>query len=501
MTSWRDETLLSPIAAPPKASRRSGFMRALGLAVAALMTANAVVVAEQLTGRDLVSLVTDGFDNARDAIGRTVESDRSQRTAAGEVNDSTSTTASGSLAAPGSIPGTEVPAPGAAPDSTTSTAPPTSGTRPGTPTTTGTPVGGTATPSTTAPQAAAQAKAPTAEEIVAGLAPYVERERGLTFKSPVEVTTLDEAPFQAKVSGVRLNPYLERARRVQGTLRALDVIGTDVDLAAEVKKLSTGNVAALYDTGANELFIRKQPFTPYILKVIVHEMVHALNDQYFELSRPDIQNNPDEEAGAAFDALIQGIATRIENRFVAAMSDGDRKSVEDEQRRIAAKLPRDMPTYVPVYYAFPFAAGPRLVDAILASGGTARLNAAIQSPPTTTEHVFHPEKYLAGEGARPIAAPGADGSVVRSGSLGQLVISIMLSGQLEGDYAESAADGWGGDRFVQWQNGNQSCVRLVIDMDNAEESTELGEGLVDWAMDLPGAEVEGNGPFTVTRCS
>jgi hypothetical protein len=54
---------------------------------------------------------------------------------------------------------------------------------------------------------------------------------------------------------------------------------------------------------------------------------------------------------------------------------------------------------------------------------------------------------------------------------------------------------------VAWQNGGQTCVRLAIDMDTAEENAELGEALADWAAERPGATLEGAGPFTVTRCA
>jgi hypothetical protein len=90
---------------------------------------------------------------------------------------------------------------------------------------------------------------------------------------------------------------------------------------------------------------------------------------------------------------------------------------------------------------------------------------------------------------------------VSQGSLGQLNLSLMLAEVLEAGYAEGAADGWGGDRYVAWQNGGQTCVRLAVDMDNADENAELAEALADWAAERPGATVEGAGPFTITRCA
>jgi hypothetical protein len=458
----------------PKTGYRSGLVRALGIAVAALITANGVVITEQLTHRNLINLATDGFDNARDSLAKMLQPDKAAQ--AGAVEGSSTTTAPPS---PTTAPPTTAPAVVAGVTVTSQTT-------------------ATTTPPVTAPVAAVPAANPLDQTIAAGTA-YVEKERGLKFTSPVKVTALDDAPFKAKLSAVRMGPAVAKAQRDQGLMRALGVIGPTVDLAAQVKRLATGSVTAFYDPKGNELFVHSGPISPFTRKAIVHELAKALDDQHFELDRPNLAAANDETA-AAFEALYEGVATRIENRYIASLPDSDKKAITAESNRLAAQVPRDLPSIVLVTYGFPYAAGPKLADAILAAGGTGRLDKAMQSPPTTTEQVLHPEKYLAGEGPKPAPAPAADGAVVRQGSMGQLDISLMLAGVLDAGYAEGAADGWGGDQYVVWQNGNQSCARLSIVMDNPTQSTTMGEALNDWAADRPGAKIEGTGPFTVTSC-
>jgi hypothetical protein len=251
---------------------------------------------------------------------------------------------------------------------------------------------------------------------------------------------------------------------------------------------------------ANELVVKNGQLTPFMLKTIVHELVRADYDQHFELDRPNLAM-PDDETGVAWDSLVEGTASRIESRFVAALPDKDKQSVQAEQQRLAGQLPKDLPDYVLVQYAFPFGSGPRFADALMSNGGAAKVNAAFGAPPRTTEQIIHPEKYLGGEGPMALADPAADGAVIRSGSMGQLMLSLMLAQVLDPGDAESAADGWGADRYVAWQNGGQTCVRLAITMDTPEKATELGTALADWAKDTPGATVTGTGPFTVTRCA
>ncbi len=488
MMHWRAEPLPSPTPArsrrparPQPQTGRPLMVRFLGLAVAALLTANGVIVAEQASGRDLISLGGDGLTNAREAIAKLLEDNKNKgqepQVAGAHIEQTTTTTALQATST------TAPPAPVAAapPATTSSSAPP------------------AATPPTTAKKAPTNA-AVDWPHVVDTVRPYIEKETGLPFTGPVTVTALDAAPFNARLDTVRLNPAMDRARRAEGTLKALGIIDPGVNLADQVKRLSTGSVTAFYDVKANELVLKNGQLTPFMLKTIVHELVRADYDQHFELDRPNLVI-PDDETGLAWDSLVEGTASRIEARFVSALPDKDKQSIQAEQQRVAGQLPKDLPDYVLVQYAFPFSSGPKFADFLMNNGGTARVNSAFQAPPTTTEQIIHPEKFLAGEGPKAIANPTADGPVVRSGSLGQLMISLMLAQVLDSGDAESAADGWGADRYVAWQNGGQTCVRLSIDMDTPDKVTEMGTALANWAKDTPGATIQGSGPFIVTRCA
>jgi hypothetical protein len=466
------------------------MIRCLAMAVAALLTANGVIVAEQVTGRDLITLSTDGLSNAKQAIADLLgdKKDKSP-VVAGAVLEQSSTT---STTAPATTTSTATPA---------VTAPPVAS-APGAPTT-----ATTAAPKTTsttarpAPAGANGASAATDWNHVADtIRPYIEKETSLTFTGPLKVTALDTGPFNDRLNAVRMAPALDRARRAEATLKTLGIIEPTVDLAAQVQRLSTGSVNAFYDVKANELVIHNGPLTPFMLKTIVHEMVRADYDQHFELYRPSLVA-PDDESGIAWDSLVEGTASRIEARFISALPDADKKSVQAEQQRIAGLLPKDLPDYVLVEYAFPFGSGPKFADYLMTNGGPARVNTAFQNPPTTTEQIIHPEKFVAGEGPKAMANPVADAPAIRSGSLGQLLLSLMLAQVIDPGQAETAADGWGADRYVTWQNGGQTCVRLSIDMDTPAQLTAMGQALTDWAKGTPGATVQGSGPFTVTRCA
>lgn len=458
--------------------RRPRIVRVIAVSVASLLMANGVILAEHYTHTDIADLLANGLRDARTALADALDpQERDQVQAA--VEKTTTTTAGGADSSTTTT----------APAATTDTTAPVAGPGPS-----------STAPPVTAPPAAAVPAANSIEQTVSALSAFVEKERGLKFKSPVTLAVLEDAPFKARLAERRMAPAEAEARQAQGVLRTLGLIGPNVDLAAQVRRLSTGSAVAFYDAAANELMVKAGSPTPFMRKVLVHELTNALDDQHYELDRPALRGAIN-EAGASFEAIAQGVAARVEERYVATLSAAEKQAVESEQRRVAAQIPRDIPQYVLVSFGFPFTAGLRLANALASNGGQAKLSSALQGPPVSTEQVLRPEKYTAAEAPRAVPAPAAEGQVVMQGSLGQLNLSLMLAEVLEAGYAEGAADGWGGDSFVAWQNGTQTCVRLAIDMDNADDNAELGEALVDWAAERPGAVVEGAGPFTVSRCA
>ena len=104
MMHWRAEPVPSPTparsrkpmpsarpASPPR-SDRPVMVRFLTLAIAALLTANGVIVAEQASGRDLITLGRDGVDNARQAVADLLDPKKDDAKVAGKVLENTTTT-------------------------------------------------------------------------------------------------------------------------------------------------------------------------------------------------------------------------------------------------------------------------------------------------------------------------------------------------------------------------------------------------------------------------
>jgi len=201
-------------------------------------------------------------------------------------------------------------------------------------------------------------------------------------------------------------------------------------------------------------------------ETLAHEVVHALQDQHFDLARMQSGDGSDERNARR--ALVEGDA------FLAAFQ-YDRPLVFRDVRtmtRLVARVFRGMrgesPTFVESNFLFPYVHGTRFVASVFEHGGWPAVNAAYADPPRTTAEVLHPDRYLA---RQPAPAPH-DLSAVRTAlaptwtasveePIGELAVRYLLS--VEGDAKEAAevAAAWRGDRALVLERSGGMDTSLV----------------------------------------
>ncbi|HEX9970302.1 MAG TPA: hypothetical protein VGB03_09195 [Acidimicrobiales bacterium] len=358
---------------------------------------------------------------------------------------------------------------------------------------------GTTSTSTTAAGDTTSTSAPAGatEAAIAEIEAFVAKARGLPFKHRVEVTLLDDAAFRARLAEDD-DVDREELEKTTKVLRALDLIGEDVDLEEASKSLLSDAVLGFYDFEKDEMVIRGATLTPGVRQTLAHELTHALQDQHFELDRPDLEKR-DDEAELGFTGLVEGDARRIENQYAATLSKADREKAK--KQTTTSEIDPDIPEVLLQSLAMPYVFGPPFAERVVADGGQARIDEAFKSPPTTSEHILHPETFLRGEGPLPVADPPADGQVFDRGVVGEFGIVLILGDDIGGAELRRAINGWGGDRYVAWDAGGRSCVRASFAMDTAKDNDELRGSLRKWASKhdatVTGAATE---PVTLTSC-
>ncbi len=368
-------------------------------------------------------------------------------------------------------------------------------------------------PDTTARENGAIPAAPTttagaASDFDRALAPilaFVEKERGLKFTSRPVVIALSEADFVARFQKLTDDDYRKyRAEYDSATvvLSALGLLKPGVSYYETTKAFGDAGVLGFYDPETKELSVRGKTLTPFVKTVVAHELTHALDDQWFDLDRPEYKDAED-EISFGLSAVAEGNARRIENAYRETLSTADSAAADKEEASYGGGFQANQFTaaFLKLQLA-PYSLGEAFVNDLLDLGGQAALDAAFKAPPTTSEEVLDVDKYLAKEGRTEVAPPPAEAAVVEDGVMGEIVIRYLLENVVSTAQATRAATGWAGDWYVAWSAGGASCVRMAIQMDTAADTADLKSGFDRWAATRPKANVTVNAKtVTVTSCT
>src|SRR5262249_59952921 len=114
--------------------------------------------------------------------------------------------------------------------------------------------------------------------------------------------------------------------------------------------------------------------------VLIHEMVHALQDQHFSLKKLHETSRGSGDSDKAMAALIEGDAT-----FTMI------ELLKKEQPRVSAMLDAPLGKAKNLQNAFLYAQGARYVKALKQRRGWGRVNTAYRFPPRSTAAALHPE--------------------------------------------------------------------------------------------------------------
>ena len=328
-------------------------------------------------------------------------------------------------------------------------------------------------------------------EVLPSLRGFVETERGLPFEEPVDVEVLDDDAFlDALYEQPEDAPEPREDRDGERTLKALGLLDEDADLDEQVEEQLDAGVVGFYDPRTDRLVVRGRELDVFTELVLVHELTHALQDQHFDLDRPEL-DEADDERSIAFDALVEGDAVRVEEAWLAAQP-------ADRQDEVFERLGDQTGggsggDVVSELLSFPYVVGPSYVRQVLDGAGQQALDALFVDPPTTTEQVLVPS-----EAGPPVDVPRPDveGDVVDEGVLGELGLALLLDAR---PYHPGPHSRWGGDRYVTVERGERTCTTADVAADDPKQLDDL-VGVLQRAR--PEADVERRGDVVrLTACT
>ena len=195
----------------------------------------------------------------------------------------------------------------------------------------------------------------------------------------------------------------------------------------------------------------------------LHEIVHALQDQHYDLRRmTGLPGGSD--AMVAASAAVEGHATLVAGVLAT------RKSSSHG----GGKLTR----FVELKRGFTYSVGLRFSAELRNLGGTKALLGSLQRFPDTSEQVFHLDKYLERERADAIVLPvdAAGMTLAGDGTFGELDVRALLA-VFGVPRLDHVGTGWGGGRTAIYRGGGGDTLLVALDWDSERDAEEWAEAV------------------------
>ncbi len=261
------------------------------------------------------------------------------------------------------------------------------------------------------------------------LAERAARVRGLELTRTFEIVPLDDAEFFARYDGLRkaANPIQnDLARTLEvlsprpGAERPLDwdenVRAARSASQAQVKQVREEQLIAFYEFDTHTLVVRRDKpaslgLSPSLLRAtLAHEVGHVLQDQRgLGVPRPKAFDE-----ALAWRAVLEGDATLTGLLVGADLDDLSPRRAVERARLVRTTLTEDQvdgavgespvllkaAPMVREMFSFPYRGGEHFVTDLYAAGGLDLVDRMLLAPPTSTDLILAPERYLAGGGPR-----------------------------------------------------------------------------------------------------
>jgi hypothetical protein len=323
----------------------------------------------------------------------------------------------------------------------------------------------------------------------------VSRLRELEVKHPVKSALKTRDEIEASVMrDLDESTPPEEFEASQKTLVKMGLIRKDFQLREFIVKLLREQVAGFYEPKSKEFYLAAWLPLSEQKKVMAHELVHALQDQHFNLRRFEKWPKGDSDAELAAHALVEGEATLVMIQYdleqsglrgidmtrlgslTDRLSEGD-ANADDPNYPVLSSAPNVLRENL----QFPYVYGAGFAQAVLKEGSWRGLDNVYQQLPASTEQIIHPDKYLARDNPVKIEMPALASILGRAWKQsdadvnGEFGYQVMLGEFIPRAVARAAATGWGGDRYAFYENkaSGESTLVQYTTWDTAGDAKEF----------------------------
>jgi hypothetical protein len=310
-------------------------------------------------------------------------------------------------------------------------------------------------------------------DLVDKYVPQIERVMGLKFKTPprLEVRSRDQV---REFLLLKLKEPATQQQFVQGeaTYKVLGLIPDTMHLTDFFVKVMTEQIMGYYDPKTKVLYMVSGAPEEYAATTLVHELVHALQDQYVNLDSLQRITGDDDRA-ATVQAIVEGQATYEQiyimaggSGNIAAQMPGGMKSMRDAIRQGQETQPvfSSAPIVIKESLLFPYVNG---FDYMTRFKPRKPGKQPFDSMPASTEQLLHDDAFFGKKKDVPsvVTLPPITGELSQN-NFGEFGTRLFIYAHTrDQERSIRAAMGWDGDRYalVKTPQGNGIVWATVWD--------------------------------------
>lgn len=324
------------------------------------------------------------------------------------------------------------------------------------------------------------------QETADGLLQDISERSGLSFTRPVRVEWRSEEELVRYLTFKLDEEFKEgEVERIRDSYALLGLVPETLDLGALFLALYTEQVAGFYDPDSVALYVRSGQDEETVESVLVHELVHAAQDQSVDLDALTERARGNDRQIAAR-AAAEGHATLVMLEYALEEQQGvevDLVAIPNFIDLMGPSLAAgassspvlgSAPGIVRESLIFPYVQGTEYVRTLWQQR-PGRPPPFGELLPHSTEQVLEPERAFGPEPDAPVDIEITGGSVTYTNSLGLAEIGILFE-EVAGD--GRPIPGWEGDQFalIEGEDGSRGLVWWSVWEDEAARDAFLSRG-------------------------
>ena len=336
------------------------------------------------------------------------------------------------------------------------------------------------------------------EEAAARLLPIVEQRSGLRAVDTPRVAIRSLATLERYLTEqLERDLPAERAEALTAVYARLGLVPDTLQLVPLLKALLLEQIVGYYDPAVDTLFVVDRVHKDSVELVLVHELVHALQDQHTNmdslLRALEIENDRSTAARSA----VEGHATFAMTEWQLSQMSGmdidltglpnlaEMGATLDLGSLPGMNVLAEAPRFVRESILFPYLGGLGFMQAYWAAQPDRPVPLG-RGLPESSEQILHPEKSFGAERDAPteltfLADPPEGWEVRHTDGLGELEIRILLEELLgeEGADGEAweAAAGWDGDRYRLLRSGADEVLVWASVWDSPADASHFARAV------------------------